>query len=303
MKKYNEFVPLSAPAAIALGYFDGVHLGHRAVIDGAVKYAREAGLESAVFTFTLDDGLAASRGGDILSAEERLRRVEALGVQHYICPPATSFYGKSAQWFVEEILHGRLGVKAVFCGASFTFGKEKAGIEQLRQMCAPFGIEVHQAPDVLLDGSVVSSTRIRAALQAGEIGLVNRLLGKAYAIDFEVVHGKQLGRTIGCPTVNQLYPGDMCAPLYGVYITSVEIGGALYPAATGFGTRPTVHGEYASAETFIEGFSGDLYGQHVRTRFYKYLCPQKEYQSLEELARFIHEAAKQASAFFETETP
>lgn len=301
MKHYDLFPELESPCALALGYFDGVHLGHRAVIGAAVDHAKKAGLEAAVFTFTLAEALSASRGGDILSGEERSRRIQSLGIQHYICPSTDSFYGKDAVWFVQEVLC-RLKARAVFCGEDFTFGSDRAGVERLRELCAPLGIEVYVVDKVMLEGEPVSSTRIRKALKTGRMELANRLLGEEYVIDFEVVHGKQLGRTIGCPTINQLYPPHLVSPLYGVYITSAQIDGRRYPAATGFGTRPTVGGEHASAETYIEGFSGDLYGQRIRTTFYRYLCPQVKFDSLDDLARLIHSAARQAEQYFAGET-
>ena len=127
MKRYDRFPKLERPCALALGYFDGVHLGHRAVISAAAAHARQEGLEAAVFTFTLDGALSASRGGDILSGEERSRRIEALGIGQYICPSTDTFYGKDAAWFVEEVLQRRLKARAVFCGEDFTFGSDRAG--------------------------------------------------------------------------------------------------------------------------------------------------------------------------------
>ncbi len=298
MEVYNDFPLLKENTAIALGYFDGVHLGHRAVIGAAVDYAKVRGLAPAVFTFLLDNDLVASRGGDILSASQKEKRIGAMGVQHYVCPSASAFYGKSAAWFVEEVLYKKLKAKAVFCGKDFTLGKAKeADVTSLKKLCKAFDIEVIVVDSIEVDGETVSSTRIRNLLKNGEVEQVNALLGAPYAIDFEVVQGKQLGRTIGTPTINQLYPPHLVSPKYGVYITSALVHGKNYAGATGFGTRPTVNGDYASAETFLKDFKGDLYGEHIETSFYKYLYPQVKFDSLEDLAAMIHRTADEAALY------
>ena len=281
--------------AIALGYFDGVHLGHRAVIQTAVTYAQNSNLEPAIFTFSLDEELPASRGGDILSQRQKEKRIEALGIEQYVCPPASTFYQNSAKWFVQEILHEKLKAKTVFCGRDFTIGKGKeAGVNALEKLCAEYGITVIVVEDVQENGKPVSSTRIRNALKEGNMQEANVLLREPYAIDFEVMHGKKIGRTIGRPTINQIYPPHILSPQFGVYVTEVYLNGKTYAAATGFGTRPTVSGDSASAETFIIGFDGDLYGEAVETTFYRYLYPQEKFATLEELSARIDSAVKAA---------
>ena len=295
MNIYKTFPTLKNETAIALGYFDGVHLGHRAVIQSAVAYAKENSLEPALFTFSLDEGLLASRGGDILSQRQKEKRIEALGIAQYICPSASTFYQKNAKWFVQEILHKNLKAKVVFCGRDFTIGKEKeASIVALEVLCEEFGIKVKVVEDVQEGGKPVSSTRIRNALKEGNMQETNALLAEPYVIDFEVMHGKKIGRTIGRPTINQIYPPHILNPLFGVYATEVILNGQVYAAATGFGTRPTVSGDNASAETFIIGFDGDLYGEIVETAFYRYLYPQEKFATLEELSDRIDSAVKVA---------
>lgn len=298
---YNSFQNIGEETAVALGYFDGVHLGHRAVISAAVEHARANGLKSAVFTFSLQN---TSRGGDILSEGERLARIETLGVDYCICPPAEVFYGKDPQWFVGEVILGAFNARAVFCGEDFTFGKGKAGTAQvLSALCAQKGCEVTLVESVCEGGEKVSSTRIRELLVAGEMPRAAALLGAPYTIDFPVQHGKKLGRTIGVPTINQLYPPAILPPRQGVYASSVEIGGEIYPAATGFGTRPTVEENAAvpSAETYILGFEGDLYGENVRTTLHKFLWPTKKYDNVQQLAQMIHRAAEASKQLLQGE--
>ncbi len=294
--------------AVALGYFDGVHMGHRAVINAAAGYAKKQNLATAVFTFELGSGAekqpsetghtSTAQTGDIFSIEERFLRIASLEVEHCLCPKADTFYGKTPGWFVEEVLEGAFGAKAVFCGEDFTFGKNREGtVGVLKSLCAARGIAVHVVESAFYKGEKVSATRLRACLANGEIELANTMLCQPYSVDFVVQPGKQLGRTIGRPTINQVYPAGILQPLQGVYAAKVELEGKVYAAATGFGTRPTVNTDNLAAstmETYIKNFSGDLYGKKVRTELLCYLWPTKKYENLQELADMIENAAKRA---------
>ena len=168
--------------------------------------------------------------------------------------------------------------RALFCGENFTFGARAAGTpELLRQLCAPLGVEVVVLPMAQFEEKPVSSTRIRTALEGGDIPAANAMLGMPYAIRFTVHHGAGLGRTLGVPTINQLYPQGFQLPRYGIYITRTRIGDRWYPSATGLGTRPTVNSDESkvTCETFIPGFTGDLYGTDPVVEFHAYLSPSK----------------------------
>ena len=189
----------------------------------------------------------------------------------------------------------------MFCGDNFTFGKKAAGnVDMLRELCAPLGIRVQVVPMTQYQGALVSSTRIRAALAEGDIPAVNAMLGRPYRIDFAVRHGKGLGRTLGFPTINQIYPEGFAQPKYGIYITRVKVNGEWYVGATGFGTRPTVNntGEGATCETFIPDFSGQLYGEEPELEFYEYIAPSRKFDTLEELTACVNGAAAKAKAYF-----
>ncbi|MDD3429204.1 MAG: riboflavin biosynthesis protein RibF [Oscillospiraceae bacterium] len=284
--------------AVALGYFDGVHMGHRKVIETAVSYAKQHDLQPAVFTFRFEEG-SGFKGKNLLSLTEKQYRMELLGIEHFVCPSFNSFCSLTPQQFVEEILQNQLGAKAVFCGSNFTFGKNAAGnVDVLKQICQSLGIYVLASDLEDCEGDHVSSTRIRAQLKEGNIPLVNELLTMPYAIDFTVQHGKQLGRTLGLPTINQVYTEDMLLPRFGIYITRTCIDGTWYPSATGLGKRPTVNGETPTCETFITGYTGNLYGKKPRVEFYEYLCEQKKFDTLEELKTCIKNAALAAENYF-----
>ena len=306
MQRITELgkIEYGAGSAVALGYFDGVHLGHRAVIGAAVKYARKQGLTAAAFTFSLP--LAGGfKGQRILTGGERRRRVASLGVDIYLCPPFEQFRALSPRQFVDVVLARDFGAKAVFCGENFTFGKDKAGnVEVLRALCREQGIEVHVVPMAQYQGQTVSSTRIRGCLTRGEMEQVNDMLVQPYCLRHTVQHGQGLGHTLGFPTINLTYPTGVLVPRNGVYVTRVTLAdGSQYPGATGLGSRPTVNDdpEKITCETFLPGFSGDMYGDEVTVSFCKYLWPTKKFDSVDALTAMVRRAAAASLAYFEEE--
>lgn len=305
MNILNTLAPVGAPngSAVALGYFDGVHLGHRRVLGAAVEYAAAHGLTPAAFTFSLPGGQSL-KGRRILSAGQKHARVAALGITAYMEPPFESFRSLSPEDFVNKILVECFAAKAVFCGDNFTFGAYAAGnVDRLKELCAPLGIAVTIVDMAQYGGQTVSSTRIRAALEEGRIEDANAMLGAPYAIDWPVQHGKGIGSSkLGTPTINQNYPAHALQPCLGVYLTRILLDGQWYPAATGLGRRPTVEGEGHSAavtcETYVPDFSGDVYGQTPVLEFHRYLCPVRKFGSLDELSALIRDAADRSKAYF-----
>ena len=303
LKKYHHLQPLEGEAqgsAVALGFFDGVHLGHQDVIRTAVKYAEANGLEPAVFTFSLPVQNTL-KGGRIDTEEEKFSCMQKLGVQHYMEPAFEDFRNLSPEQFVLDVLCGLYKAKALFCGDNFTFGKKAAGnVELLRQLCEPRGVKVCVVPMAVFDSELISSTRIRHALGAGNMPLVNALLGRPYAISFPVQHGQGLGSKLGFPTINQIYPEGFVMPRFGIYITRVLVNGKWYPSATGMGTRPTVNnsGQMPTCETFIPDFSGQLYCTSPWVEFYKYIAPSRKFDSLDALKECVFNAADEAREFF-----
>ena len=300
MQALEADLTASRGSSVALGFFDGIHLGHQAVIRAAAEDAAQNGCSTAVFTFQLPLN-STMKGGRLQSEVEKHRVMAQLGVEHYMEPPFEDVCGFSPEEFVEKILHRGFKARAVFCGDNFTFGKKAVGnVEMLRELCAPLGIRVQVVPMATYEGQLVSSTRIRAALAGGDIPAVNAMLGRPYRIDFAVRHGKGLGRTLGFPTINQIYPTGFAEPKYGIYITRVKVNGQWYAGATGFGTRPTVNttGQGATCETFIPDFSGQLYGEEPELEFYEYIAPSRKFDTLEELTACVNDAAAKAKAYF-----
>lgn len=284
--RYLKDIPvLNEPSAIALGLFDGVHRGHRAVIKKAVSCA--PALTPVVFTFTFDDPdqITKPHYAAILSDTRKREIFASLGVQAVVEPPFSSFRELSPEDFFQRILREKLNAKAVFCGGDYRFGKNAAGDAVLMErFCKEAGIRFETVPSETEGGEPISSTRIRQLLRDGKPEESALLLGERYAIDFPVVHGRQLGRKMGYPTINQLYPSGSLLPKFGVYATLASIDGNDYPGVTNVGIKPTIAGGDApSAETYLMGYSGDLYGRPVKLSFVSFLRPEKKFASVDEL--------------------
>ena len=240
------------------------------------------------------------KGKRLLSSADKHALIASLGVEYYLTPDFEEIKGLTPEQFVLGIIRD-CNARALFCGENFTFGARAAGTpELLRQLCEPLGVEVVVLPMAQFEEKPVSSTRIRTALEGGDIPAANAMLGMPYAIRFTVHHGAGLGRTLGVPTINQLYPQGFQLPRYGIYITRTRIGDRWYPSATGLGTRPTVNSDESkvTCETFIPGFTGDLYGTDPVVEFHAYLSPSKKFDTLDELRECIDHAAQRAQEYF-----
>ena len=283
---------MSEKTSVALGLFDGVHRGHRKVLELALKYA-EKGCKPAVFTFSPQIVLKKSTGagGYIYTDREKLRILENMGFDSVYSPNFSDVCGLSGEEFARDILACRMNVAVVCCGNDFRFGRNAScGAAELRQLGEKYGFQVHIAEDELLDGEIVSSGRIRKLLAKGDIVQANRLLGDTYAVSAEVESGAALGRTIGFPTANQHFKENQLVPKFGVYKAETEIDGKIYPAMTNIGVKPTVeYGGLPLAETHICGFSGDIYGRFLQVKLLEFIRPEKKFGSVEELKTQIAE--------------
>lgn len=285
--------PRKAPSSVALGFFDGVHAGHRAVIGAAVETARREGLIPRVFTFR-PEGADASRpvsksGLTLLQREEQKEAVlEELGVEEVICPPFETFRSMTPEQFVQGFLGETLHARVLVCGFNYHFGRGgQAGVEELRALCAPLGIQVEALPPVLWQGEVVSSTRIRQCIREGQIEEAAAMLCAPFTLAAEVVHGKGLARTLSWPTINQLFPPDFTIPRRGVYWSQVEIGGRRWNGITNVGIKPTLHETNLTMETYILDYKGDLYGQELSVALLRFLRPESQFASVQALSQRI----------------
>ena len=281
--------PPQAPPALrgavyAVGNFDGVHRGHQAVLALAGAMAREAGRPAAVLTFEphpADYFAKAPVVFRLTPFEEKAAALRACGVDGVV---SLSFEeglaALSAEAFVEEILVARLGASAVVVGADFHFGKGRSGSpEFLRRAGETHGFRVVVADKVEADGEAVSSSRIRRALERGDVDAATQGLGRRYRVGGEVIGGQQLGRTLGVPTANiALARTNRLA--YGVYAVNVYLGGRVYGGVASFGVRPTVDNGPPLLETYILDFSGDIYGQRIEVEFTAWLRPELKFDGL-----------------------
>lgn len=279
--------------SVALGTFDGIHPGHCRVIDTAVN---TKDLVPAVFTFR--DVPAASFGRDVpklLDDGEKLRLLGERGVQTVFLMNFADVRYMQAEDFVDYMLLEKMHARRVVCGFNFHFGAGGRGnVGLLRERCAAAGVPVEVAQPVEVEGAPVSSTRIRACVRAGQMEEAARLLGRRFGYAYEVIHGRQLGRTIGIPTINQRMPEELISPRFGVYASVVYCAGASYLGVTNIGIKPTVGSDFVTSETWIPGYSGDLYGTFPRVELLSFIRPEKKFDSLEALQQEIINNEKQA---------
>jgi riboflavin kinase/FMN adenylyltransferase len=277
--------------SVALGIFDGVHLGHQCVIGKALSY-RERGLKPAVFTFSVEDMefKHGHRLNYIIDNASKLEILKSMGVESIVCPNFNEVHNMSGEDFARDVLHTQMHAKVVTCGKKFRFGKgASCGTDDLKTFGDRYGFSVEIVEPILFGDSLVSSSVIRGLISSGDIKTANRLLGHDYTINGVVVHGNALGRTIGIPTINQRFGTRQVIPKFGVYSSSVVVDGIAYKSMTNIGVKPTISSDNIPvAETHIVGYTGDLYGREVRVSLRDYIRPEKRFDSLEELKLAIN---------------
>lgn len=288
--------------AVALGTFDGLHKGHMSVINKTV-IRKEDGLLPVILLFS-EHPVTALTGKIqkiLFSGDIKNNIIENTG-----CIPYTVDFNRikdmSAEEFVKEILVKELNAKAVCCGFNYRFAKNSSGdIEALTNICKQYDISVTVAEKVEFMGECISSTRIRNAVENGEIKLANAMLGRHFSYNFKVVSGDQRGRTLGFPTINQFFTEDFTVPRFGVYASAAFIDGKWYPAVTNIGVRPTVGNSMPRSETSILGFSGNLYGRNIQVSLIDYIREEIKFPDLEALKKQIDKDSEKAKEIFEKE--
>ncbi len=291
--------PVEAPprAVLALGFFDGVHKAHAAVLAAAASFAEELACPLLVYTFASSDP---PKGCALLSDDaERASRFYELGAEYAVFVPFSEVAALSPQEFIEEILLRRLGAVGAVVGEDFRFGHRAEGdVALLTSVLAAAGRDLFVIAPILEGGAPISSSRIRALLKEGDVVGASALLGRPYTLTLPVLPGKHLGHTLGFPTANQRPGEGRAVPRFGVYITEVTLpDGRRCVGVTDVGTRPTVSGRCVRLETHILGFSGDLYGKCLSVAFLYRLRDERKFSSLSELTARIAEDCKEAEAW------
>ncbi len=282
----------TAPSSLALGAFDGLHRGHMAVI-GRACAPGEGGrrLQPAVFTFSRSP----AGNSAVLTGRDKERLLEDAGVEVLYSLEFSQVKDWEAEAFVEQVLFETCAAQRLCCGEDFRFGRGARGDTALLQtLCDRRGVELTVVPPVKEGGEKVSSTRIRAAVEAGDISLANRLLGRPFGFSLEVIHGNHIGTGLGTPTINQAIPEGFVLPRFGVYASWCRVGGEYFYGVTNVGVKPTVGSDRVLAETWMPEFQGDLYGKRVRVFLLEFLRPEKKFGSLEELKVAIQTNGEQA---------
>ena len=272
----------------ALGFFDGVHLGHQALLD-AVKSLALPGMRGVVTFLDHPDTLVLGQTpGLINTPEDRELLLKHYGMDRIVALPFDE-KTRSTPWraFLED-LRQNYGAAGFVCGEDFRFGAKGAGnAALLARVCREAGLPFAVVPEQTVDGCRVSSTRIRELLAEGKMEQAVNYMGHPYILTGTVIHGHQLGRTLGIPTANLAFPKGLATPKFGVYGCTTYIDGKTYLAVTNLGTRPTVEGRHITVEPWILDYEGDLYGRTVTLEFHCFLRPERKFSSLEELKTTI----------------
>ena len=290
-------------AVVATGFFDGVHPGHRLVIETLLSEARARGEQSLVVTFWPHPRAVLQSGADSLryltSRAERVEMLKALGVDAVeTIPFSREFAALSAEQYLRMLCRD-YQCSALVLGYDTRFGVEQAGPEKIAALAAGMGLDAVITPPVCVDGAPVSSTRIRTALEAGDVALASRLLGRPYRLHGVVVPGNRLGRTIGFPTANiKLYEPLMLVPRNGVYKTTVfTANGSSYTGMTNIGVRPTVSDQKVlTIETYIFDFDEMIYGLDLTVDFISRIRDERKFASLQDLRLQLTADAAQVSS-------
>lgn len=277
----------------ALGFFDGVHRGHQALLAQAVALAKAQGCSPAAITFDRHPkSLFLEKPTVLISTiPDRERLLRRYGIQTIRVIPVTR-ESLATPWevFLQELMDE--GAVGFVCGDDFHFGHHGEGnAQKLQELCKQRNLPCVVVPEQTVDNIRISSTYIRRQIETGDMATAVKFLGHPYTLTGTVVSGKQLGRTLGIPTANLHLPADLAIPKFGVYACRVLVDGVFYPAVTNIGTRPTVSGEGITVESWILDYSGDLYGRSITLEFYKFLRSEQKFPDLASLQAEIRRNA------------
>jgi riboflavin kinase/FMN adenylyltransferase len=286
--------------AVAIGNFDGVHLGHRKILQVLVEDAKKSNLFPLLLTFHPHPAkILAKRKFEMLQTiEQRLDEIKKSGVQMTVVLSFDENLSQiTAQEFIRTIIVQKLKAKKVIVGDNFRFGKDRDGdVEKLQEWSSHYKFSVRSVPPVIRQGSVVSSSLIRKLLHSGEIEKANKLLGRPYEIEGTVIRGKSRGKRLGFPTAN-IHPLNDIAPP-GVFISKVGIGSRVYPSITHVGSKPTFNEKDSMIESYVIDYNDSLYKKKLRVFFLKKIREEKKFETAEALSLQIKNDLEKTQAFF-----
>ena len=280
----------------ALGFFDGVHLGHEALLRACREMAGEAGVQTGAVTFSTHPGALVSGAAPRLinTVADRRRLLAGYGMDRVVELPFDRALMTMPWQEFFRMLRREYNAVGFVCGDDFRFGNRGEGTAALlQQLCREEELPCRVIPEQVLAGARISSTRIRELLERGETAEATELLGHAHILTGTVVSGRKLGRTIGIPTANLQIPEGIVIPRLGVYACKARVEGKTFLAVTNVGSRPTVEGHHITVEPWLLDFEGDLYGKELSLEFHAFLRPEEKFPSLEALRMEIQKNARQ----------
>lgn len=286
----------------ALGFFDGVHLGHQALLTRCREMAEELGCRAGVVTFLgHPDGVVAGLCPPLInSMADRARLLRYYGMEVITELVFDRSLREMAHGDFFRMLVERHGAAGFVCGHDFRFGSGGRGNARiLQELCQEAGLPCAVIQEQKVEGVTVSSTHIRGLLERGEVERARTFLGHPHIFTGTVIPGKGLGRTLGVPTANLVIPEQMLIPGFGVYICRAVLEEGTFPAVTNVGIRPTVAGKSITVEPWILDYQGDLYGREITLEFFRFLRPERKFPSLEELRLEIQKNRDQTREYFE----
>lgn len=289
------------PTVLTIGAFDGLHMGHRHLIGSAVRRAQALGCQSAVLTFDTHPDLLIHPEREqyyLTSADERAERIAQLGADLLIIVPFTpELRAQTAHEFMIRLCQS-LVLRELWIGWDFALGRGREGdLSRLRTIGQELGYSVHPVDPFVLDGEVVSSSRIRAALRVGDVTLAAKLLGHPFRVQGYVGTGDQRGRTIGFPTANVMVGKHLALPADGVYVCHAQLGTERFGAVTNVGVRPTFDGVQRKVEAYLLDFAGDIYGETLQVEFLQRLRGEQKFDGVAALIAQITEDVGAARAW------
>lgn len=297
----TDFV-LQEETAVAIGKFDGVHLGHRLLLD-EILAQKANGRKACVFTFDTTPArlFGKTEEKELTTTEEKRRILEQLGIDILIeFPFNRDTAGIQAEVFVKEILCDRMHVGLIAAGTDISFGRGGAGnADLLCRLASEYGYEVHIIEKLMLGEKEISSTFVREAIERGDMQLAEQLLGGPYTVSGKVHHGNHMGHTLGMPTMNLLPPGDKLLPPNGVYYSGVELDGVHYKGISNIGYKPTIEEtkKVMGVETYLYDFDADAYGAQIEVSLYAFKRPEQKFESLEALKAQVAEDMKTGALY------
>lgn len=271
-------------SAVALGLFDGIHKGHKAVIEKMLSSCDET-LVPTVFTFDFF-----KKGGRVLNISDKEKILYDMGVKVIYSPPFSEIKNLSPDEFIEEILIKKMNAEKLFCGENFTFGKDRKGTATyLKEKAETLGIETVIVPTVNINKKEISSTFMKTLMKEGRIKELTEISEREYSFKLKIEEGRKLGREMGFKTINQRLPSDLCEIKKGVYAVRVKIADELYKGVCNIGVKPTVTDENERfSETHIFDFDKDVYGEYAEIFLVDFIREEKKFGSLEELKKQIN---------------